>query len=301
VAKLCESILAGGGDVRFGCEVTGVHRSGASATVRIAVPDRGGAPATSLEADVVIGCDGARGAVSTAAPSLPVVEQSVPVRWLAVIAEAPPIEPRTVYAAHPRGFAGQMRRTPSLTRYYLEVPAADPLAAWPAARIRDELSVRLGLTDELAEVGLVEPSFVDLRMRMISPLQDGPIVLAGDAAHLITPAGGKGMNLAIHDAVELAHGLVERFGPRRDATRSAAYSATRLPAIWRAQAFSEWFLRLLVAGSGPAGAAASPAAGTPGGSLTFEGGLRQGWISALGCDPLLAHWFAHAYAGVDPD
>ena len=26
-----------------------------------------------------------------------------------------------------------------------------------------------------------------------------------------------------------------------------------------------------------------------------------GWIAALQNDPLFARWFAHAYAGVDPD
>jgi p-hydroxybenzoate 3-monooxygenase len=36
----------------------------------------------------------------------------------------------------------------------------------------------------------------------------------------------------------------------------------------------------------------------PGG---FSRGLRHGWIAALQNDPLFARWFAHAYAGVDPD
>ena len=29
--------------------------------------------------------------------------------------------------------------------------------------------------------------------------------------------------------------------------------------------------------------------------------LRQGWITALQDGPAFARWFAHAYAGVDPD
>ena len=37
-------------------------------------------------------------------------------------------------------------------------------------------------------------------------MQHGWVFLAGDAAHLITAAGGKGMNMAIQDAVELAGG-----------------------------------------------------------------------------------------------
>ena len=39
-------------------------------------------------------------------------------------------------------------------------------------------------------------------------------------------------------------------------------------------------------------------AATPGG---FTHGLRQGWITVLQDDPAFARWFAHAYAGVDPD
>jgi p-hydroxybenzoate 3-monooxygenase len=115
--------------------------------------------------------------------------------------------------------------------------------------------------------------------------------VAGDAAHLITPAGGKGMNLAIQDAVELAAGLIERFGPRHDGSRLNGYSETRLPQIWQTQAFSAWMLRLILArfddGSAP-------------GPMAFTGGVRDGWVTALQHDPLLARWFAHAYAGVDP-
>ncbi len=47
---------------------------------------------------------------------------------------------------------------------------------------------------------------------MYQPMQDGRVFFAGDTAHLITPAGGKGMNIAIQDAAELAAGLRERFG-----------------------------------------------------------------------------------------
>jgi 2-polyprenyl-6-methoxyphenol hydroxylase-like FAD-dependent oxidoreductase len=68
---------------------------------------------------------------------------------------------------------------------------ADLIADWPEDRVRDELSVRLGIAGPLAEVSFVEPSLVDLRVRMVAPMQHGRTFLAGDAAHLITRAGGR--------------------------------------------------------------------------------------------------------------
>ncbi|MEY2445536.1 MAG: p-hydroxybenzoate 3-monooxygenase [Ilumatobacteraceae bacterium] len=290
VARLCDELTALGGDVRFGTEVTAVAQDADG--VSLSTIDGAGATGT-VRCQVVAGCDGARSVIAGALRGCQVVEQVLPVRWLAVLGTTAPLEPHTIYAAHPRGFAGQMRRLPTLTRFYLEVPATDTFADWPEARVRDELSIRLLVPGELDDVAFIEPSFVDLRMRMTTPMQDGRLFVAGDAAHLITPAGGKGMNLAIADAVELAQGLVEQFGASNDGTRLAAYSETRLPVIWRVQAFSRWMLRLILAGS-------DEAIG-PGEGPSFGAGLREGWVSALQHDAQLARWFAYSYAGVDPD
>jgi p-hydroxybenzoate 3-monooxygenase len=188
VANLCEAVVAAGGDVRFAAELTEAHDHGDGVTVQVVDPL--GRP-SSIEAEVVVACDGVRGAVSRSLDSVTVVKEALPVRWLAVIATAPPLEPHTIYAAHPRGFAGQMRRSATATRYMLEVPASDSIADWPEDRVRDEISVRLGIAGPLAEVSFVEPSLVDLRMRMVTHMQHGRTFLAGDAAHLITRAGGR--------------------------------------------------------------------------------------------------------------
>jgi p-hydroxybenzoate 3-monooxygenase len=289
VAKLCDSLEAVGGDIRYGAMVTGLTQDDDGVTLSLV--DGEGGPA-SLRCQVVAGCDGGRGVINGSLRGCEVVEQSLPVRWLAVLGRTPPLELHTIYAAHPRGFAGQMRRLPDLTRFYLEVPASDTVGDWPMDRVRDELTTRLLVPGRLDGVEFIEPTLVDLRMKMTTPMQDGRVFVAGDAAHVITPAGGKGMNLAIQDAVELAQGLIERFGPSGDSDRLARYSETRLPAIWRTQAFSRWMLRLILAGSDE-----SPDDSAVG---SFGAGLRQGWVSALQHDPTLARWFAHAYAGADP-
>ena len=152
--------------------------------------------------------------------------------------------------------------------------------------------MRLIVPGRLDDVEFVEPTLVDLRMQMTTPMQHGRVFVAGDAAHVITPAGGKGMNLAIQDAVELAHGLIERFGP---APTAIGWPPTPTPACRHLAnaGVLAWMLRLILAGSDESAGEADAA--------RFGAGLRQGWVSALQHDPILARWFAHAYAGVDPD
>lgn len=291
VRRLCETLTAAGGEVRFGHAVRAVTEDSSGVVLSVEGPD---GELSQVRCEAAIGCDGSSSLVAAAMTKARVNEQLLSGRFVVIVAAAPPLEGHTVYAAHPRGFAGQMRRGPAQTRYYLEIPATDTAADWPEQRVSSELTARLGIGRPL-DVPLAEMGILDLRVRVTEPMQQGPLFLAGDAAHLITPAGGKGMNLAIQDGIELAHGLIERFGPRQDDTRLSAYSRTRLPSIWQTEAFSNWFLHVLLTSLRDG---KEPSAAVPGG---FSNGLRQGWIVALQNDPLFARWFAHAYAGVDPD
>ncbi len=291
VQRLCETLTAAGGDVRFGHAVRAVAQDSSGVVLSVEGPD---GELSQVRRQAAVGCDGSGSLVAAAMTEAQVNEQSLPGRFLVTVAAAPPLEGHTVYAAHPRGFAGQMRRGLTQTRYYLEIPVTDTAADWPEQRVRNELTARLGIGRRL-DVPLGQMGILDLRVRVTEPMQQGSLFLAGDAAHLITPAGGKGMNLAIQDGIELAHGLIERFGPSQDDTRLSAYSRTRIPPIWQTEAFSNWFLHVLLTSLRDG---KEPSAAVPGG---FSNGLRQGWIAALQNDPLFARWFAHAYAGADPD
>jgi 2-polyprenyl-6-methoxyphenol hydroxylase-like FAD-dependent oxidoreductase len=59
--------------------------------------------------------------------------------------------------------------------------------------------------------------------RNVARMQRGPIFLAGDAAHIHSPVGGRGMNLGIEDACWLAWLI--------DEGREAEYSTLRMPAV----------------------------------------------------------------------
>ena len=122
-------------------------------------------------------------------------------------------------------------------------------------------------------------------------MQHGHVFLAGDAAHLITPAGGKGMNIAIQDAAELAAGICERYGESNDGRRLACYSETRLPCVWRQQEFSNLMLSLFNAGTGVDDQGA--------GGKSFSYGLQCARLDQVVNDPTFSRWFARAYVGVD--
>ena len=287
VGDWAEQLVAAGGDVRFGVQATGVEQHQDWAEVR-AVGASTGREVT-IRCQAVACCDGAASAFTAGVDE---VAASHPFRWLTLIAAVPPSTSGTIYGLHRRGFAGQMHRSSTATRFMLEVPAGDGLEDWPDDRIWAELEDRLTAEGRpsLERGEFVERDILDHRVRVCQPMQNGRLFFAGDAAHLITPAGGKGMNIAIQDAVELAAGLCDRYGQPTDGRRLADYSKTRLPRVWRHEEFSNLMLSLFNAGSFD---------GESDGGTNFSYGLRRARLDLVINEPRFSRWFAHAYVGVD--
>jgi p-hydroxybenzoate 3-monooxygenase len=280
VADWAADLLGQGGDVRFGVTVTAVEQSGRGARARaLAGPEQ--EPVT-IDAAAVVVCDGAG---STLAPGPARFSAAYPTRWLALIAAVPPPPDGTIYGLHEQGFAGQMHRSASLSRFMLEVPGGEDYRHWADDRIWAELEHRLTAAGRppVQRGEFTERDILDLRVRVCDPMQHGRLFLAGDAAHLITPAGGKGMNIAIQDAAELAGGLIERYGG--NGRRLEHYSQTRLPHIWRHQEFSNLMLQLFNTGTADGSG--------------FSYGLRRARLGLVLTDPEFSRWFARSYVGVD--
>jgi 2-polyprenyl-6-methoxyphenol hydroxylase-like FAD-dependent oxidoreductase len=89
----------------------------------------------------------------------------------------------------------------------------------------DDRTDRLG---DMTVTDVVWGSRFRVHHRVADTYRSGRILLAGDAAHVHSPAGGQGMNLGIQDAVALADALttVVRGGPE---TALDDYAATRRP------------------------------------------------------------------------
>jgi 2-polyprenyl-6-methoxyphenol hydroxylase-like FAD-dependent oxidoreductase len=68
-----------------------------------------------------------------------------------------------------------------------------------------------------------------LNVRMVDEYRVGRVFLAGDAAHVHSPAGGQGMNTGISDAVNLGWKLAAVVSGRAEESLLDTYTAERLP------------------------------------------------------------------------
>ncbi|MDF2793447.1 MAG: 4-hydroxybenzoate 3-monooxygenase [Pseudomonas orientalis] len=201
-----------------------------------------------LECDYVAGCDGFHGVARRSIPpeALQVFERVYPFGWLGVLADTPPVHPELVYATHPRGFALCSMRSLTRSRYYLQVPAQEPLADWSDERFWAELKTRLptDLAEQLVTGPAIEKSIAPLRSFVVEPMQYGRLFLLGDAAHIVPPTGAKGLNLAASDVSTLFRILLKVYGEGR-VDLLERYSAICLRRVWKAERFSWWMTSML--------------------------------------------------------
>jgi len=197
-----------------------------------------------LGCDFVAGCDGYHGISRRNIPAtvLRTFERVYPFGWLGILADVPPASHELIYANHERGFALASMRSPTRSRYYIQCGLNEELADWPDERFWEELCERLG-SDAAAKITRgpsFEKSIAPLRSFVTEPMCWGRLFLAGDAAHIVPPAGAKGLNLAVSDVIMLSEALAESYR-RGSQAGLERYSARALARIWKAERFSWWF------------------------------------------------------------
>ncbi len=201
-----------------------------------------------LDCDFVAGCDGFHGASRKAIPAgvRREYERVYPFGWLGILADVPPCHHELIYANHDRGFALASMRSPTRSRYYVQVPADEDIALWPDERLWDELAVRLGpeAAAGMTRGPALEKSIAPLRSFVSEPMRQGRLFLAGDAAHIVPPTGAKGLNLAASDVAYLSDALIGHYR-RADRDGIAGYSAKALARVWKSERFS-WQLTKLM-------------------------------------------------------
>jgi p-hydroxybenzoate 3-monooxygenase len=200
-----------------------------------------------LDCDFIAGCDGYHGPSRQAMPAdvLKTFERVYPFGWLGVLADVPPCDHELIYATHAHGFALASMRSPTRSRYYLQVGADEHIEDWSDDRFWDELSLRLGpdAGGRVTRGPSIEKSIAPLRSFVAEPLRHGRLFLAGDAAHIVPPTGAKGLNLAASDAFYLAEAFVDHYAG--SAAGIDLYSQRALARVWKAVRFSWWLTTLM--------------------------------------------------------
>jgi p-hydroxybenzoate 3-monooxygenase len=245
VKDLIAARLAAGAAIEF--EVTDTAVAGLDAGAPVLSYTTAAGERRELACDAIAGCDGFHGICR---PSIPAARQKVsereyPYAWLGILARVAPSTDELIYAHHPRGFALHSLRSPAVSRLYLQVPPGTDAADWPDEAIWAELQTRLGLPGwDLKEGPVLEKNVTPMRSYVSEPMRYGRLFLAGDAAHIVPPAGAKGLNLALADVAVLADALGALLADG-DSRLADAYSATCLNRVWRSTHFSWWMTTML--------------------------------------------------------
>ena len=195
-----ERAIRSGADIRHGSEVTGLTQHTDAVEVRVRQDD---GPDRVMRAGWIVGADGMHSTVRQVLgmpfPGKPVVRS---VMLAEVRLTQPPQDALTVDST---GDA-----------FALVAPFGDGWYRVIAWHRRDQPSQEAPVSlDEVCEVtrralgtdyGMHDPRWLSRfhsEERQVPRYRDGRVVLAGDAAHVHSPAGGQGMNTGIQDAANL--------------------------------------------------------------------------------------------------
>jgi 2-polyprenyl-6-methoxyphenol hydroxylase-like FAD-dependent oxidoreductase len=111
--------------------------------------------------------------------------------------------------------------------FRIVAPAAEVPEVPSTAFVQSLLDTRGFGPGQLVVTELLWGTRFHIHHRVADTYRAGRILLAGDAAHVHSPAGGQGMNLGITDAISLAKALSEVMGGGSDTALDAYASAQR--------------------------------------------------------------------------
>lgn len=246
-----EQILAGRLEASGGCihrdvTVTGVTSSDGGAIVT--VTDQAGS-VRELKARYVVGADGMHSAVRQSM-GIDFVGAKYPQSFiLADVHMTWPLDAAEVQLFFsPAGLVvvaplpGGVHRVVATMDQAPETPGIDDVQ-----RVLDERGPGSATVSDL-----VWSARFQVHHRVAQSYRKGPVFLAGDAAHVHSPAGGQGMNTGIQDGVDLAHALTDALRPKGSDLLIDGYEARRLPVALRVVAATDRATKVATARALPA-------------------------------------------------
>ncbi|NUR39940.1 MAG: FAD-dependent oxidoreductase [Streptomyces sp.] len=217
--------VAAGVEFRHETEVTGLSQDADGVTVEV----RGSQGAETLRAAYVVGADGMRSAVRDAI-GLPFPGKSV-IRSVVLADVRLAEEPETLLTVNTVGDAFAFL-APFGDGYYRvigwnrarNVPDSEPL---DLAEVKEVTRAALGRDFGMYDARWMSRFHSD--ERQAPAYRVGRVFLAGDAAHVHTPAGGQGMNTGLQDAANLSWKLAQVIHGHASADLLDTYQAERHP------------------------------------------------------------------------
>ena len=190
--------------VRFGTRVTGLRLEAAGPVLELEGPDG----PEELAASFVIGADGprsaVRGALGIAFEGFTYPERFAITSTSVDLQELLPDLGHVNYVADPEEWLFILR-TPESWRVVWPVPEG---------MSEEEATSPERLQRQLQRIAPYEPGYpvidhqiYNVHQRVAATMRVGPVLLAGDAAHINSPLGGVGLNSGIHDAMDAARRL----------------------------------------------------------------------------------------------
>ena len=227
-------------DVRRSARVTAIEQGAQGVTVV--------AESRRLQASYAVGCDGARSTVR-ALLGLPWLGHDYPTRFLIadVRAKLPFADERRF--VFPRGRPEQVMFMPQPDNVWRIDWPVGPYVDLDAECADGGLEERLrAFIPPGTPYELVWVSSYRFHCRRTPTMRLGRVFLAGDAAHTMSPFGGRGANSGILDAVTLADAFARLLAssPREDDSRLDAWNQARCTAAERNLAASNSAMRFMV-------------------------------------------------------
>ncbi|MFI5960201.1 FAD-dependent oxidoreductase [Cryptosporangium sp. NPDC051539] len=188
-----------GGEVEFGTSLSGFEQTDDGVTAHIV---NRGQPAT-LTVQWLVGCDGGHSTVRKQAGLAFPGETRDDVRMIVADARVEGLD-REAWRIwrHAEGIVALCPLPATSTFQFQAGISPGQNAELSLSNLQAILDRRTGRAD----LRLHEPTWSSLwraNIRLVDHYRDGRVLLAGDAAHIHSPAGGQGMNTGIQDAVNL--------------------------------------------------------------------------------------------------